>query len=125
MINWESILTSVILALIMWLAGNLTSWIKEQRKRYDTLEEPEFKDYQLAKIWHYLIVSGLTHEITNRGTHHKLAKQQLAKILNVNIAHYRYLDDDTRDYKLLTIKNYEDRKNYQKNWQRENKEKNQ
>ena len=92
---------------------------------YDTLEEPEFKDYQLAKIWHYLIVSGLTHEITNRGTHHKLAKQQLAKILNVNIAHYRYLDDDTRDYKLLTIKNYEDRKNYQKNWQRENKEKNQ
>lgn len=39
MINWESILTSVILALVMWLAGNLAGWIKEQRKRYNTLEE--------------------------------------------------------------------------------------
>lgn len=38
MVNWESIATSIVLAIVMWMAGTFKALIAEQKKRYEGTE---------------------------------------------------------------------------------------
>lgn len=38
MVNWENIATSIVLAVVMWLATTFHSYLKEQKERYVGLE---------------------------------------------------------------------------------------
>lgn len=57
-------------------------------KYFTDLEEPEFKSFELSKIWYLLLVDGLLEEIRMRGTYQRLAFVQLKKLVDYNSACY-------------------------------------
>ena len=86
---------------------------------FETLEEPEFSDYDLSRMWHYLIICGLWHEIKSKGKYIKVAQKQLAATINANVAYYYYLTSNNRKPKTLTIKQYKHKLDYQREYQRQ------